>query len=110
MDIMFPKDQTVKLTRDKLSINNSGNDKREEEDGQHLWKGTHTTWKQKMCKTTKVLGAFQVVLVVKTLPAQEGDTIWSLHLEDPRRRAWQPTPVFLPGASHGQRSLAGYGP
>ena len=26
------------------------------------------------------------------------------------RRAWQPTPVFLPGQSHGQRSLAGYGP
>ena len=24
------------------------------------------------------------------------------------RRAWQPTPVFLPGKSHGQRSLAGY--
>ena len=23
------------------------------------------------------------------------------------RRAWQPTPVFLPGKSHGQRSLAG---
>ena len=21
---------------------------------------------------------------------------------------WQPTPVFLPGESHGQRSLAGY--
>ena len=26
----------------------------------------------------------------------------------PRRRAWQPTPVFLPGESHRQRSLAGY--
>ena len=26
----------------------------------------------------------------------------------PQRRAWQPTPVFLPGESHGQRSLAGY--
>ena len=26
------------------------------------------------------------------------------------RRAWQPTPVFLPGESHGQRSLAGYSP
>ena len=26
------------------------------------------------------------------------------------RRAWQPTPVFLLGASHGQRSLAGYCP
>ena len=25
-------------------------------------------------------------------------------------RAWQPTPVFLPGESHGQRNLAGYGP
>ena len=24
------------------------------------------------------------------------------------RRAWQPTPVFLPGESHGQRSLQGY--
>ena len=28
----------------------------------------------------------------------------------PWRRAWQPTPVILPGESHGQRSLAGYGP
>ena len=26
------------------------------------------------------------------------------------RRAWQPAPVFLPGESHGQRSLAGYSP
>ena len=25
------------------------------------------------------------------------------------RRAWQPTPVFFPGESHGQRSLVGYG-
>ena len=23
---------------------------------------------------------------------------------------WQPTPVFLPGESHGQRSLVGYNP
>ena len=28
----------------------------------------------------------------------------------PWRRAWQPTPVLLPGESHGQRSLAGYSP
>ena len=26
------------------------------------------------------------------------------------RRNWLPTPVFLPGKSHGQRSLAGYSP
>ena len=25
-------------------------------------------------------------------------------------RAWQPTPAFLPGESHGQRSMAGYSP
>jgi len=28
----------------------------------------------------------------------------------PWRRAWQPTPVFLPGESQGQRSLVGYNP
>ena len=28
----------------------------------------------------------------------------------PWRREWLPTPVFLPGKSHGQRSLAGYSP
>ena len=28
----------------------------------------------------------------------------------PWRRKWQPSPVFLPGKSHGQRSLADYGP
>ena len=28
----------------------------------------------------------------------------------PWKRKWQPTPVFLPGESHGQRSLVGYSP
>ena len=28
----------------------------------------------------------------------------------PWRRKWQPTPVFLPGKSHGQRILVGYSP
>jgi len=31
--------------------------------------------------------------------------IQSLHQEDPWRRKWQPTPVFLPGEFHAQRSL-----
>ena len=26
------------------------------------------------------------------------------------RRKWQPTPVFLPGESHGRSSLVGYSP
>ena len=28
----------------------------------------------------------------------------------PWRRKWPPTPVFLPGESHGQRSVTGYSP
>ena len=28
----------------------------------------------------------------------------------PWRRPWQPTPVFLPGESYGQRTLVGYNP
>ena len=28
----------------------------------------------------------------------------------PWRKAWQPSPVFLPGEHHGQRSLVGFSP
>ena len=28
----------------------------------------------------------------------------------PQRRAWQPTPVFMPGEFHEQRSLVSYSP
>ena len=31
-------------------------------------------------------------------------------VEDPLEKEWQPTPVFLPGASHGWKSLVGYSP
>ena len=55
--------------------------------------------------------ASKVVLVVKNPPANAGD-IRDVGLipESGRRRAWQPTPVYLPGESHGQRSLARYSP
>ena len=47
--------------------------------------------------------ASQVAQWVKNLPAmQEMLEIW--------RRAWQPTPVFLPVKFHWQRGLAGYSP
>ena len=36
--------------------------------------------------------------------------VQSLSLEDPWWRVWQPTPVFLPGEFHAQRSLASYSP
>ena len=34
--------------------------------------------------------------------------VQSLGREDPWSREWQPTPVFMPGKSHRQRSLVGY--
>ena len=49
--------------------------------------------------------ASQVVLVVKNLPANAGDIPWVGQI--PWSRKWQPTPVFLPRESHGQRSLVG---
>ena len=46
----------------------------------------------------------------KESPAMREMPLPSLGREDPWRRKWQPTPVFLPGKCHGQRSLAGYNP
>ena len=48
--------------------------------------------------------------VVKNPPANEETWVQSLGREDPQRREWQLNPAFLPGKSHGQRSLAGYSP
>ena len=61
--------------------------------------------------------------VAKNLPANAEDTGDTMGLipgwrvppgnpggKIPWRRAWQPTPVFLPGKAHGQRNLAGYSP
>ena len=50
-----------------------------------------------------------VAQMVKSLPAVQETHIQSLG-KVLWRRAWQPTPVFLPGKFHGQRSLAGYSP
>ena len=36
--------------------------------------------------------------------------VQSLRWEDPWKRQWQPTPIFLPGESVGQRSPMGYSP
>ena len=50
--------------------------------------------------------AFLVAQTVKNLPAMWETWVGKI----PWRRAWQPTPIFLPGESYGQRSLAGYSP
>ena len=48
--------------------------------------------------------------MVKNTPAVQEIWVRSLGWEDPRRRTWQPTPVSLPGKSHGQKSLVGCSP
>ena len=56
--------------------------------------------------------ASQEALIVKNSPANAGDIRDSASNpwvgKIPWKRKWQPTPVFMPGESHGQRSLAGY--
>ena len=50
---------------------------------------------------------------VKNLPAKardEGDEVQSLGQEDLLEEEMVPTPVFLPGESHGQRNMEGYSP
>ena len=45
---------------------------------------------------------------VRHLSAMWETQVQSLGGEDPLERKWQPTPVFLPGESHGWRSLVDY--
>ena len=47
---------------------------------------------------------------VKNLPAIQEIRIPSLAQEDTLEKGMVTTPVFLPGNSHGQRSLVGYSP
>ena len=55
------------------------------------------------------VGASQVVLVVKSSSASAGDaSLIPVVGKVPWRKAWQPTPVFLPRKSQAQRSMAGY--
>ena len=53
---------------------------------------------------------FKSLVAQRLKPAMWETWVRSLGQEDPRRRKWQPTPVFLPGESHGWRSLVDYSP
>ena len=51
-----------------------------------------------------------VAQLTKNLPAVQQTSVQSLVRKIPWRRERQATPAFLPGESHGQRSLVGYSP
>ena len=50
-------------------------------------------------------GASLVAQMLNNLSALWETWVWFLAQEDPLRGEWLPTPVFLPGEFHGQRSL-----
>ena len=64
----------------------------------------------KMTNTYHILQtvASQVAQTVKNLPAMQETCVRSLDQQELLEKGMQPTPVFLPGESHGQRSLEGY--
>ena len=53
-----------------------------------------------------LFGNFPGGSVVKSLPAKQEKLVRSLGWKYPCRRKQQPTPIFLPRKSHGQRSLS----
>ena len=85
----------------------------------HGWRNPvgNSPWCRRELDTTEGLhftigfaGASLVALMVKNLP-----TMWETWLDSwvkkiPWRKKWLPTPLFLPGEFHGQRSLVGYSP
>ena len=62
------------------------------------------------CRALVGGSGFLVAQMVKNLPAVQETWVQSLGWEDPLERAWQLSPVFLPGEVHRQRSLVGYSP
>ena len=65
------------------------------------------------CKGSLILvtsKGFRGGAVIKNVSANEGNTFDPWVRKSPWNRKWQPTPVFLLGKFHGQRSLAGYSP
>ena len=66
------------------------------------------SWKMHYIHLTYLIKASLVAQMVKNPPAKQETWVPSLGLEDPLEGACRPTPVFLPGEFHGERSLAGY--
>ena len=68
-----------------------------------------TLWAVSLILSYESMQGFPGGTVVKNPPAKQETWVQSLGWEDPpRTRKWQLTPVFLPGKSYGQRSLAGH--
>ena len=64
-----------------------------------------------VCKFWQLYGGTSLVVqMVKHLTTMQETQVQSLGWEDPLEKEMQPTPVLLPGKSHGWRSLVGCSP
>ena len=63
-----------------------------------------------LCLSVLEPGAYLMAQMVKNLLAMWETQVQSLGGEDPWRKKWLPTPVFLPREFQGQRNLVGYSP
>ena len=69
------------------------------------------TWEDRASRKNPQPASYSLVSqTVKTLPAMSEAWVQSLDWEDLLEEGMQPTPVFLLGEFHGQRSLAGHSP
>ena len=67
------------------------------------------TWKQPRCPSTdEWTRKLWYIYTMECCSAIKKNTFESVLMR--WRRKWHPTPVLLPGKSHGQRSLVGYSP
>ena len=83
-----------------------------------LWADKNLAWKKynlysafrRKKRSFSVCWDFPIAQMAKNLPEcrRSGFNTWVRKIL--WRRKWQPTPVFLPGESHRQRSLVGYNP
>ena len=74
------------------------------------------TWKQPRCPSTDEWIKTWSIYTKEWYSAIKNEWNWVIcsNMDEPRvsywRRQWQPTPVLLPGKSHGRRSLVGCSP
>ena len=75
-----------------------------------IWQILSFDWNFSTIYIYLMIQASLVAQMVKNLPVMWQIQAQSLERTIPWRREWLPTPVFLPGEFHGQRSLACYSP
>ena len=111
--LKFTSDSIWKKSFSKATMKNSGMQ-------QHIWVSQTMLRKKKTQKEYPLYDSIYITLrkMRISLVAQMESVClqWGRPWFDPWagkipwRRKWQPTPILLPGESHGWRSLAGYSP